>query len=85
MSALELTRQGLVRALSAGIVRSARVDAALRARAEDIGRERVAGGQAHVVRRGPGHYTVEVHGHDAAAAGPPASPADGLDPAAAER
>lgn len=58
MNTLELTRQGLVRALSAGIARSARVDAALRARAEDIGRQ--SGDSAGIVRRGPGHYRVEA-------------------------
>lgn len=59
MNTLELTRQGLVRALSAGIARSARVDAALRARAEDVGSGR-SGDTAGVVRHGPGRYSVEA-------------------------
>lgn len=61
MTALDLTRDGLVRALSAAVARSAPVDAALRSRAEDVAtRARGQGLAARVVVRGAGHMAVEV-------------------------
>jgi len=63
MTALDLTRDGLVRALSAAVARSAPVDAELRSRGEAIAsRAQGQGLEARVVARGPGHVAVEVSG-----------------------
>jgi hypothetical protein len=51
MSALDLTRAGLIRALGGALAARPAVDAAVRARAE-----------ARVVRRGDGDYAVEAGG-----------------------
>ena len=70
MKSLELTRQGLVRALSAGVARSATVDAALRSRAEVIARGAAdKDTEARVVRRGFGRYAIEVRALPAAIRG----------------
>jgi hypothetical protein len=78
MSAIDLTRAGLVRALEAAIAATPAVDRAVRSEADALaGRIADAGLAAHVVRRGQGDYAVEASGqglfarefgsHDAAA------------------
>ncbi len=63
MSARELTRQGLVRALSAAIVGSAATDTVLRSRAEVLATRAAGRGlEARVLRRGAGRYAVEITG-----------------------
>ena len=63
MSAIELTRAGLIRALEAAVAARPAVDAAVRSRAEALaGRIAEAGLEARVLRRGPGDYTVEASG-----------------------
>ena len=61
MSALDLTGNGLIRALGAAIAARPSVDAAVRAKAESIAaRIAEAGVEARVVRRGHGDYAVEA-------------------------
>jgi hypothetical protein len=63
MSALDLTRAGLIRALGGALAARPAVDAAVRARAEAIAaRLGEAGAEARVVRRGDGDYAVEAGG-----------------------
>jgi hypothetical protein len=62
--ALSVTGRDLIRALG-DVAALPSVDDAVRARAETVGR-RLAGGQAitRMLRRGLGHYSVEVTGAD---------------------
>jgi hypothetical protein len=63
MSAMDLTRSGLIRGLEAAIAARPAVDAAVRARAETIAaRIAEAGVEARVVRRGHADYAVEASG-----------------------
>lgn len=63
MSAIDLTRDGLVRALEAGIAARPAVDRAVRGRADAIAdRIAEAGIDVRVVRRGPADYAVEASG-----------------------
>jgi hypothetical protein len=63
MSAHDLTRQGVVRALSAAVAGSTAVDAALRSRAADVTTRAASQGlEARILRRGAGQYAVEVSG-----------------------
>jgi hypothetical protein len=63
MSAHDLTRQGLVRALSAAVAGSPTIDAALRSRAEGVAMRAAGQGlEACILRRGAGRYVVEVRG-----------------------
>ncbi len=63
MSALDLTRSDLIRALGATVAARPAVDAAVRARAEAIAaRVAAAGVEARVVRRGQADYAVEATG-----------------------
>jgi hypothetical protein len=86
MKTLDLTREGLVRALAIGLSSSRRIDAALRARAEDVGRRRGGeGAAARIVRRGAGRYGVEISGLGFVAhGGSPAAPEGTADPSSAE-
>lgn len=61
MTSRDLTRDGLVRALSAAVPRSAGVDAALARRAAAIaGRAEGQGLDAMIKRQGAGRYAVEI-------------------------
>ncbi len=63
MSAIDLTRGDLIRALGALVSARPAVDAAVRARAEAIAaRVDEAGVAARVVRRGHADYAVEANG-----------------------
>jgi hypothetical protein len=63
MSAHDLTRQGLVRALSAAVTGSTTIDAALRSRAEGVAMRAAGQGlEARILRRGAGRYAIEVSG-----------------------
>ena len=63
MSSRDLTRDGLIRALSAAVPRSAGVDAALGRRAGAIAtRAEGQGLDALVLGRGAGRYAVEISG-----------------------
>lgn len=59
MSALELTRQGLTRALTAAMKPA--IDAAVQRKADAVAaRVRAEGGAARVIQRGPGEVVVEA-------------------------
>lgn len=61
MTARDLTRNGLIRALGGALAGRPAVDAAVRARAEEIAARMVAAGaEVRVVRHGPGDYAVEA-------------------------
>jgi hypothetical protein len=63
MSAIDITRGDLIRALGAMVAARPSVDAAVRMRAEAIaGRIEAAGVEARVVRRGHADYVVEARG-----------------------